>query len=324
MKEGNLNVCFLLNIFSVDVTHYACDYFYINVYRCVQYFDLLIGLFWCFRTYSAMRSLVNLCAWNIIFNFEDLISISKDLSQTFYIWKNFSALSFSKIPQSDEILKTLLIQSRLKKEHLSLFSSKYCSLNSCGFLMNMEVDRTSLQFICDKPLEEMCVANISGINLSEMIECLSVQSQVRLNALSVKGISLDLSSIKSLDVFVNLNSLSLRQTELDNKGLETLVHSIARISSLNICNTKVRDIECLRKWKECLTDLYIGNLFLKESCISTLSVLYNLSTLDISRDFLNPLRPQSTETLLSPEFLPNLKDLDMSGNIFQLTSNELR
>lgn len=260
----------------------------------------------------------------IINNFDELITLSNEFSPPLYVWKNFADTYPSEIKRSDEIMKGLLERGMLKKEYLSLFASRFCTLNYRVYLRDMKVDKNSLGFICDKEIKEMEILNVTGVHLGDLVELLAEFSQNTLMTLNVTGIDLDRNSVESLTQFGNLISLNLSHTGLDNDSLESLSDVLTNIQLLDISCTKVTNIQCLRKWKRNLKNLNLRNLSLDESTVSILASLENLEVLDVSTNgLMQSSRPNSLESFIASNSLPKIKELDLSGNSFQLSDEEI-
>lgn len=272
-----------------------------------------------------MQSLKNYCKRFIIDNFDELIDDSHCRPLPLYFWKNFPDDYTEGITDFDEILRALVKRKKLEKEHLVLFSSKFCHLNSRVYLSGMELDEKSVEFVFDKRMYEVDISYCTGIHLQDVVDCLSCYSRNTLETLNLKGIYFDMHSLRSLNIFSTLASLNLSRTNLDDKSLVVLVDTLNNIRHLDISRTCVQDIKCLGKWHKELIALDLGNLSLDVSLTETLSALQNLNALDISLcGTLGSDRRQDIETLLSTECLPELKEFDISGNSLQLTHEELR
>ncbi|PAA47060.1 hypothetical protein BOX15_Mlig000133g4, partial [Macrostomum lignano] len=179
-----------------------------------------------------------------------------------------------------------------------------------------------------------CV-RLEQVNLYSLVSCLSDASKQQMVSFNLAGTSIlcdKLPVIVCLSVFRSLASLNLANTELDCKCLEVICNDLRHLVHLDISKTDVVDIWPLRRMRHRLKYLHLYGVKPKQASrfLTVLSELENLVLLDISDDtslarFGKPqVQQQVRELFSSPNFLPRLEHLDVSGNKLKLDVGLLR
>ena len=138
------------------------------------------------------------------------------------------------------------------------------------------------------------------------------------------------SMVLQLTKLRNLTSLNVSRTGFNAVSLEIVVDNLCKLEILDVSCTKVGEISCLRKLKDCLKKLnlygltFAPNPEVLHDAVMVLIELRNLQHLDISDekdlqhpfDMLNPNQgkiPAIKFLKSCGEKLPLLKSLDLSG-----------
>ena len=138
------------------------------------------------------------------------------------------------------------------------------------------------------------------------------------------------SMVLQLTKLRNLTSLNVSRTGFNAVSLEIVVDNLCKLEILDVSCTKVGEISCLRKLKDCLKKLnlygltFAPNPEVLHDAVMVLIELRNLQHLDISDekdlqhpfDMLNPNQgkiPAIKFLKSCGEKLPHLKSLDLSG-----------
>ncbi|VDL54385.1 unnamed protein product [Hymenolepis diminuta] len=234
-------------------------------------------------------------------------------------------------PVADMILKELTERKILKSEHLTLFSKQNVDLLSV-YLRDIDLTSSSLSIFRDFKLCKLVLENVKGISLEVLIENFSEGTFKDLHTLDLRNIAIGenkmLSSILSLGKFQHLQYLRISGTNLNSKSLDILVNNQSGIRFLDISETKVDNISCLRKMKN-LTGLVMHQLPLDtisgfETALAALLELNELRILDISHHRLRASsRSSAVDILIESQSLPHLKHFEINGNPYCFTITDI-
>ncbi|VDN99292.1 unnamed protein product [Rodentolepis nana] len=283
---------------------------------------------------SNVDSLKDLCIQFIVRNFNTLVTRCSDGENTKYVWRFYHSLH-----SSDEAFLVGLIMFHLveagvlKCEHLGLFSKEYVNLYAVR-LRNMHLTPESLSFLRGHSLVSLSAADITGVDGLNLVLSLDETNLAHLKKLCLTGTTVPhaviLPLITALGNLKALLNLELSGMDLNSEHLRELVLTLPRLESLDISLTMVSNIEFLSDLKDSLRELKMHSLRVPqgrcfEHILSTILKLQNLRILDVSYYLKGgDVRCQSVDRLCEPGVLPHLVQLDMGGNPFGLTVEDVK
>ncbi|VUZ42244.1 unnamed protein product [Hymenolepis diminuta] len=283
------------------------------------------------RSKARIASLQSLCVSFIANNFDIFSVTCSDCAQPKLGWRFPYPDYYLPSPVADMILKELTERKILKSEHLTLFSKQNVDLLSV-YLRDIDLTSSSLSIFRDFKLCKLVLENVKGISLEVLIENFSEGTFKDLHTLDLRNIAIGenkmLSSILSLGKFQHLQYLRISGTNLNSKSLDILVNNQSGIRFLDISETKVDNISCLRKMKN-LTGLVMHQLPLDtisgfETALAALLELNELRILDISHHRLRASsRSSAVDILIESQSLPHLKHFEINGNPYCFTITDV-
>ncbi|VDO02740.1 unnamed protein product [Rodentolepis nana] len=278
-------------------------------------------------------SLRALCIETIVKNFSHLI-ITRQLDRKLRMFRRLFHNKFVfPAPVAEGILKGLSEEGKLKKKDLKLFASRYVDLRSI-FLSDVKLVPSDIRILKDFTLYNVTVLHVKGIDLADLVSNFSRETKRHLHTLKVDSMKIKKSrrgiSFEALKQLRNLQVLELIRTNLDSKYLRIIVRSSPHLTHLDISENIVDNISCLKSLKDKLRVLIMhmmrcNHAYAFARILSSLLKLKELQTLDVSNYSRTGFeRYPEVDQLIKPGNLPHLKHLDISGNLYGLTLNDIR
>lgn len=281
---------------------------------------------------ARIPSLKSLCVSFIVNNFDTFSTTCSDCAQPKLSWRLPYPGYYFPSSVADMILKELAERKILKSKHLKLFSKQNVDLHSV-YLRNIDLTPSSISIFRDFKLCKLVLENVKGIDLEDLSKNFSEGTFKGLHTLNLRNIAIGentmLSSISSLGKFQHLRCLNISGTNLNSKFLAILVKRQSGIKFLDISETKVNNISCLRKLKN-LTGLIMHQLPLDtsssfETALAALLKLNELRILDVSHHRLRASsRSSAVDVLIESQSLPHLNRFEINGNPYRLTTTDVR
>ncbi|KAM3171591.1 hypothetical protein ACTXT7_016312 [Hymenolepis weldensis] len=258
--------------------------------------------------------------------------IKIDLGETNLVSKHF-ALNVIPAPSAEMILKGLSERQILRKEHLTLFSTQHVNLHSV-FFSKITLTPSSISILKDFTLYNISVLNVSGIDLANLVDSFSKETKENLHTFNVENMKIGRRrrriAFEALEQLHNLQVLKMIRTNLDSKYLRIIVRSLPRLTYLDISETTVDNICCLKELKDRLKVLIMhlpkcNRRRILNRTLSTILELKELRILDVSTYMNGGLEPYANANqLIKPKTLPHLRYFDISGNPFSLDIQDIR
>ncbi|KAM3171593.1 hypothetical protein ACTXT7_016314 [Hymenolepis weldensis] len=172
------------------------------------------------------------------------------------------------------------------------------------------------------------VLNVSGIDLANLVDSFSKETKENLHTFNVENMKIGRRrrriAFEALEQLHNLQVLKMIRTNLDSKYLRIIVRSLPRLTYLDISETTVDNICCLKELKDRLKVLIMhmptyNRIRTLNRTLFTILELKELRILDVSTYVNGGLEPYANANqLIKPETLPHLRYFDISGNPFHL------
>ncbi|KAH8866408.1 Protein zyg-11 like [Schistosoma japonicum] len=216
---------------------------------------------------------------------------------------------------------------------MSLFTADSVDLMS-PVIKEANVSPTSLKVLRDFHLYSLSAMNLTKVNLNTIISCLSEWTVQNLMCLNISGTSIlcetHLPILVALGRFKNLSVLNASRTELSTQCLQIIADDLSNLRYLNISRTRVTDITPLLSIRDRLNGLIMHRLQLERTediakLLHTVVELNQLRILDVSDKPRNANgRYDAVDRICSPEALPLLEHIDLSGNQFGFKLSDAR
>ncbi|CAH8675155.1 unnamed protein product [Schistosoma haematobium] len=267
---------------------------------------------------------------------KDALSSLEDLCVR-CVCKNLNVLtylSFRLVARpSQKILLQLCKRNALDDDRMSLFNADSVDLMS-PVIKEANVSPSSLKVLKEFRLYSLSAMNLTKVNLNTIISCLGEWTVQNLMCLNISGTSIlcetHLPILVALGRFKNLSVLNASRTELNTQSLQIIVDDLLNLRYLNISRTRVTDITPLLNIRDRLNGLIMHRLQLETTedmakLLYTVVELNQLRILDISDKPRNAVgRYDAVDKFCSPEALPFLEHIDLSGNQFGLKLSDAR
>ncbi|KAM3182053.1 hypothetical protein ACTXT7_013177 [Hymenolepis weldensis] len=277
--------------------------------------------------------LKNLCIKYVAENFNSFVTQCSDCEEPKWVWRFPSLNCRIPSPSADMILKEVAERKILKSEQLTLFSQESVNLHSV-FLHDIDLTPSSLRFLRNFTLLDIHFKKVRGIALKDIIDNLSKNTFHDLRCLSVENIpfytKVEWSVSSALGKFKNILLLNISGTKLNTRGLGELVKFLPQLKALDISETEVDNICCLKGLKENLVALVVHNLPLDintgfETALTTLLELKKLRYLDVSNHNRRAsIRFPIVDRLIESQSLQCLEYLNYNGNPFLFTYRDIQ
>ena len=238
---------------------------------------------------------------------------------------------------SEELLQRLSELGTIDDIIFTLFDGSKTCLRKVKIDNASKLTRYGLQNLYNHNLKDLEVSNMVKATVNDLIQCLNPWTLSNLKSLNVSNSTFvdnqKQTIVVALTKLRNLSSLNVSGTEFNTTSLDMILEDLPMLESLDISNTKVRDISALVKAKDRLKSLSVADLKLSRTGsgnahpaedIEVLAQLQNLKHLDISE--CNDNQDESlfeatvSNSLNMSDFLvyclkalPNLISLDISG-----------
>ncbi|RTG85573.1 Zyg-11 protein [Schistosoma bovis] len=216
---------------------------------------------------------------------------------------------------------------------MSLFNADSVDLMS-PVIKEANVSPSSLKVLKEFRLYSLSAMNLTKVNLNTIISCLGEWTVQNLMCLNISGTSIlcetHLPILVALGRFKNLSVLNASRTELNTQSLQIIADDLLNLRYLNISRTRVTDITPLLNIRDRLNGLIMHRLQLETTedmakLLYTVVELNQLRILDISDKPRNAVgRYDAVDKFCSPEALPFLEHIDLSGNQFGLKLSDAR
>uniref|UniRef100_A0A023F1W4 Putative zyg-1-like serine/threonine protein kinase n=2 Tax=Triatoma infestans TaxID=30076 RepID=A0A023F1W4_TRIIF len=226
---------------------------------------------------------------------------------------------------SEQLLRTLCLKGKLTDQTLTLFDPETTRLRCVSIPNASNLSKEGMKIFKGHKITDLEACGLK-FTVNDLINCLGEWTLHNLRTLNVARstfsegsrhcVTIALSKLKSL------HCLDVSGTEFNRHALDIIVEDLPLLESLDISSTRVDDISPLRKCKHRLKHLGMYNLkFIKvPACEDVILELSELRTLDISEEKDNytfemfvPGAAKMVQFLKSPECLPHLTSLDISG-----------
>ncbi|CAH8669677.1 unnamed protein product [Schistosoma haematobium] len=267
---------------------------------------------------------------------KDALSSLEDLCVR-CVCKNLNVLtylSFRLVARpSQKILLQLCKRNALDDDRMSLFNADSVDLMS-PVIKEANVSPSSFKVLKEFRLYSLSAMNLTKVNLNTIISCLGEWTVQNLMCLNISGTSIlcetHLPILVALGRFKNLSVLNASRTELNTQSLQIIVDDLLNLRYLNISRTRVTDITPLLNIRDRLNGLIMHRLQLETTedmakLLYTVVELNQLRILDISDKPRNTVgRYDAVDKFCSPEALPFLEHIDLSGNQFGLKLSDAR
>ncbi|VUZ53534.1 unnamed protein product [Hymenolepis diminuta] len=277
--------------------------------------------------------LKNLCIKYIAENFDFFVTQCSDCEEPKWVWRFPSPNCRISSPSADMILKEVAERKILKDEQLTLFSKQNVNLHSV-YLQDIDLTPSSLCFLRNFTLLDINFKKVRGITLKDLLDNLNKNTFQELRCLSVENIpftpEVEWSVSSALGKFKNVLLLNISGTKLNSRSLGDLVKCIPQLKALDISETEVDNICCLKGLKENLIALVIHNLPLDintgfETALTTILELKKLRYLDVSNHNRHAsIRFPIVDRLVESQSLQCLEYLNYNGNPFLFTYRDIQ
>ncbi|CAH8675160.1 unnamed protein product [Schistosoma haematobium] len=282
---------------------------------------------------DALSSLEDLCVRCVCKNLNVLTYLSSENCEVKRKWR-FPYPGFRLVARpSQKILLQLCKRNALDDDRMSLFNADSVDLMS-PVIKEANVSPSSLKVLKEFRLYSLSAMNLTKVNLNTIISCLGEWTVQNLMCLNISGTSIlcetHLPILVALGRFKNLSVLNASRTELNTQSLQIIVDDLLNLRYLNISRTRVTDITPLLNIRDRLNGLIMHRLQLETTedmakLLYTVVELNQLRILDISDKPRNAVgRYDAVDKFCSPEALPFLEHIDLSGNQFGLKLSDAR
>ncbi|KAH8866409.1 Protein zyg-11 like [Schistosoma japonicum] len=282
---------------------------------------------------DALSSLEDLCVRCVCKNLNVLTYLSSENGEVRRKWR-FPYQGFRLVARpSQKILLQLCKRNALDDDRMSLFTADSVDLMS-PVIKEANVSPTSLKVLRDFHLYSLSAMNLTKVNLNTIISCLSEWTVQNLMCLNISGTSIlcetHLPILVALGRFKNLSVLNASRTELSTQCLQIIADDLSNLRYLNISRTRVTDITPLLSIRDRLNGLIMHRLQLERTediakLLHTVVELNQLRILDVSDKPRNANgRYDAVDRICSPEALPLLEHIDLSGNQFGFKLSDAR
>lgn len=277
--------------------------------------------------------LQDLCIKYVAENFDSFVTQCSDCEEPKWVWRFPSPNCRIPSPSADMILKEVSERKILKGEQLTLLSKQNVNLHSV-YLQDIDLTPSSLCFLRNFTLLDINFKKVRGITLKDIIDNLSENTFQDLRCLSVENIPFTpiagWSVSSALGEFKNILLLNVSGTKLNSRILGDLVKSLPQLKALDISETEVDNICCLKELKENLIALVIHNLPLDtntgfETALTTILELKKLRYLDVSNHSRHAsIRFPIIDRLVESQSLQCLEYLNYNGNPFLFNYKDIQ
>ncbi|CAH8657905.1 unnamed protein product [Schistosoma bovis] len=282
---------------------------------------------------DALSSLEDLCVRCVCKNLNVLTYLSSENCEVKRKWR-FPYPGFRLVARpSQKILLQLCKRNALDDDRMSLFNADSVDLMS-PVIKEANVSPSSLKVLKEFRLYSLSAMNLTKVNLNTIISCLGEWTVQNLMCLNISGTSIlcetHLPILVALGRFKNLSVLNASRTELNTQSLQIIADDLLNLRYLNISRTRVTDITPLLNIRDRLNGLIMHRLQLETTedmakLLYTVVELNQLRILDISDKPRNAVgRYDAVDKFCSPEALPFLEHIDLSGNQFGLKLSDAR
>ncbi|CAH8669697.1 unnamed protein product [Schistosoma haematobium] len=282
---------------------------------------------------DALSSLEDLCVRCVCKNLNVLTYLSSENCEVKRKWR-FPYPGFRLVARpSQKILLQLCKRNALDDDRMSLFNADSVDLMS-PVIKEANVSPSSFKVLKEFRLYSLSAMNLTKVNLNTIISCLGEWTVQNLMCLNISGTSIlcetHLPILVALGRFKNLSVLNASRTELNTQSLQIIVDDLLNLRYLNISRTRVTDITPLLNIRDRLNGLIMHRLQLETTedmakLLYTVVELNQLRILDISDKPRNTVgRYDAVDKFCSPEALPFLEHIDLSGNQFGLKLSDAR
>ncbi|VDP80840.1 unnamed protein product [Schistosoma mattheei] len=285
------------------------------------------------KTEDALSSLEDLCVRCVCKNLNVLTYLSSENCEVKRKWR-FPYPGFRLVARpSQKILLQLCKRNALDDDRMSLFNADSVDLMS-PVIKEANVSPSSLKVLKEFRLYSLSAMNLTKVNLNTIISCLGEWTVQNLMCLNISGTSIlcetHLPILVALGRFKNLSVLNASRTELNTQSLQIIADDLLNLRYLNISRTRVTDITPLLNIRDRLNGLIMHRLQLETTedmakLLYTVVELNQLRILDVSDKPRNTVgRYDAVDKFCSPEVLPFLEHIDLSGNQFGLKLSDAR
>lgn len=275
--------------------------------------------------------LSDLCATCIVSNIDNFIATNADFLEQKYAWRSANFNARIGTPAAEIILKELSDLGLLENGHLVLFSERFASLKRVS-IKNAHIGLHFLRtFLSNLNLTELSVGHMPEIAVEDVMRSVRKETFESLRSLDIGDMTMMHRRMLTMEFLVrlrNLEALNVSGTIFDSECLSIVVQSLSKLQLLDISATCVNDIGCLTVLKTTLRELKMDRLNILDpnhSAIALLTILElkELEVLSVVSDRGGLPRPHAAESLCKMDVLPNLRHLDISGNLFNLTTSDI-
>ncbi|CAH1111993.1 unnamed protein product [Psylliodes chrysocephalus] len=221
---------------------------------------------------------------------------------------------------SEKLLKKFGEKRLLCDPILNIFTQQNTKLKNFK-VRNCRVTKSGLQILKQHKIVNLECVNMKKIGIGDILDCLnewSIENLISANFAKCSFIDKSrYNFMVRITHLVNLRSLNLAYTELNQKVFEYICEDLKHLEKLDISGTQVVDLRPLTQRVSTLTSLSICDLSSAEYIPQTVENLKGLRCLDVSffMDKIdNSPSHQNLLTLLEdPNIVPELALLDLSG-----------
>ncbi|VUZ43772.1 unnamed protein product, partial [Hymenolepis diminuta] len=276
-------------------------------------------------------SLSDLCATCIAGNIDDFIIKNSDFPGHRYAWRSANFNVRIGTPAAERILQELSDLGLLENGHLVLFSERFASLKRVS-IKNAHVGLHFLRiFLSNLKLAELSVGHMPEITVEDVMRSVRKDTFESLRSLDIGGMTMMHRRMLTMEFLArlrNLEALNVSGTIFDSECLCIVVKSLSRLQFLDISATSVDDISCLTALKTRMREIRMDRLSIRDPnqaaiALSTILELKELEKLSVVSDRVDLPRPHAANSLCKMDVLPNLRHLDISGNLFSLTTSDI-
>ncbi|XP_014662514.1 PREDICTED: protein zyg-11 homolog B-like [Priapulus caudatus] len=225
---------------------------------------------------------------------------------------------------SERLLRTVCDKGLLDDRMLTLFDAAHTTLRAACVDASPVTAAGGLRVLRGHRIARLD-ARATAVPVADLVACLGTWSHANLQCLNLNGSAAidDTRSLAAIASLRHLSALNVSDTELGDRGLETIVGGLPRLESIDLSGTKVCSIAPLLRCADRLRSLSLYNVSLSHGVRAddVLRQLRELRHLDVSEHVsaVHPLVPppakQRVQGLLEePHSLPHLQSLDLSGN----------
>ncbi|KAM3171835.1 hypothetical protein ACTXT7_015796 [Hymenolepis weldensis] len=275
--------------------------------------------------------LSDLCATCIASNIDNFITKISDFPGHKYAWRSANFNVRMGTPTAERILEELSDLGLLENGHLVLFSKSLTSLKSVS-IKNAHIGLHFLRiFLSNLKLTEITVSHMPEVTVEDVMSSVRVDTFESLRSLDINNMTImhrRMLTMEFLVRFRNLEALNVSRTTFDSECLCIVVQSLRKLQSLDISATNVNDIGCLTALKTTMRELKMDRLTIRdpnhsEIALLTILELKELEILSVVNDRGDLPRSHTIDSLCKMDALPNLRHLDISGNLFSLTTSDI-